>query len=102
MTPDQAEADPERDALKAVTVASQTNPILQRRVEVMEQTIVESYIEEGRLLANRETLLRQLTLRFGPLPETVLQRIEAASDLVRLRVALDQVIQMKRLEELNL
>ena len=80
----------------------------------MAQTIAESLIEEGvakgrvegrvegQLLANRETLRRLLTQRFAPLPEPIVQRIEAASDLERLQAALDQVLQLKSLDELDL
>jgi hypothetical protein len=96
----------ERESLKALAIAAyQTSPVLQRRVESMSQTIAESLIEEGiikgQVLANRETLRRQLTSRFGPLPEALLRRIEAA-DSDRLNAALDQIFQLKNLEELTL
>ena len=92
----------EREALRAMAAASQPDPVLRERVEAMGMTIAESYIEEGRISANRETLRRQLAQRFGPLPEALLRRIEAASDAARLQAALDQVIQMKSLDELVL
>jgi hypothetical protein len=72
---------------------------------IMVQTIAESYIEEGvakgRLLANRTTLRRQLTIGFGPLPDALLLKIETA-DAVRLIAALDQLVQLKGLDELAL
>ena len=96
----------ERESLRATAAASQTNPVLKKRVEAMGQTIAEWYIEEGitkgQILANRETLRRLLTIKFKSLPEAVLQRIEAASDLTALSAAIDQVLQMQSLDDLNL
>ncbi len=100
----------EREALKAIGAASQTNPVLQNRVKAMVQTIAEALIEEGRaegraegqLIANRKTLRRLLTLRFGPLPETLSRRIDAASDEALLENAIAQVLDMKSLDELTL
>jgi hypothetical protein len=57
---------------------------------------------EGQVLAIREALRRQLTLKFGALPEAVRQRIESATDLGRLNAALDQVLTLQRLGELKL
>jgi hypothetical protein len=72
----------------------------------MSQTIAESLIEEGvakgQVLANRETLRQLLTSRFGPLPETLSQRIEAASNLIQLRAAFEQSLKIQRLDELRL
>ena len=90
--------------------ACQPNPMFRQKMKEMTQTIAESYIEEGvakslaagQVRAYRDTLRRQLILRFGHLPETLLQRIEAASDPARLQAALDQVIPMKSLDELTL
>ena len=96
----------EREAFRALAAASQTDPVLRERVQAMGMTIAESYIEEGyvkgRLSASREILRRLLTARFGPLPEALLRKIAEASDPARLQAALDQVIQISRLEELDL
>ncbi len=104
----------ERDALTAIAVASQTNPVLQKRVEAMAQTIAESLIEEGvvkgrvegrvegQLIAHREMLRQLLSLRFAPLSEALSQRIEGVSDLALLKAAISQVLQLKSLDELNL
>jgi Putative transposase, YhgA-like len=95
----------EREALMVAAAANQTNPFLQKRVEAMSQTIAESLIEEGvvkgQALANRETLRFQLTERFGPLPDTLLERIGTANP-DRLNAALRQIFQLKNLEELTL
>jgi hypothetical protein len=50
----------------------------------------------------RATLRRLLAARFGPLMESLSRRIKAASDLTRLRAAVDQALQMQRLDDLNL
>ena len=96
----------ERESIKAIALRGYTNPVDRQRMETMVQTIAEAYIEEGvakgELKANRAALRRQLTLRFGAVPETVLEKIEAVSDPARLQAALDQVIQMKYLDELSL
>jgi hypothetical protein len=47
-------------------------------------------------------LRRQLSQKFGPLPEVIIQRIEAATDLAQLYAAADQVLQMQSLDELKL
>ena len=44
----------------------------------------------------------RLEERFGSLPEGVVQRIEAATDLERLRSAMRQVVHMADLSELDL
>lgn len=100
----------EREAIKAIAVGNPKNPVDQERMENMVQTIAEAYIEEGvakgvakgQLLANRETLRRLLTLRFGNVPKAVLEQIDSTTDLARLQNALDQVLQLKSLDELAL
>jgi predicted transposase YdaD len=57
---------------------------------------------EGQLIACRENLRLLLEERFGPLTEVVVQRIEAATDLERLRSAIRQVVHMADLSKLDL
>ena len=55
------------------------------------------------LSRNSRTLLRRLlTKKFGSMPESLVQRIEATSDLERLQACAEQVVDMKMLEELTL
>ena len=72
----------------------------------MGQTIAEEIWEEGKatgeLGASRRILRKCLTTRFGPLPEEVVQRIERCIDLERLEVAIDQLSNLVRLEDLSL
>jgi hypothetical protein len=96
----------ERAALLAEAVASQTNPVLQKKVEAMGQTIAESLIEEGvvkgQLSQARTTLRRLLISKFGVIPESVLQRIESTTDLAQLDAVTEQVLRMESLDELKL
>ena len=76
----------------------------------MTQTIAESLIAEGQvkgrvegeLLTSRAVLRRLLTKRFGPLPESLLQRIEATADAGRLQACIEQVMELRTLDELQL
>ena len=90
----------ERPTLLAAAEAAQADVNRQKEIGLMGQTIAESIWEEGRTkglsegrsegrtegelkLARR--LLRQLpSHRFGTVPETVLQRIDHATDVERL------------------
>ena len=50
----------------------------------------------------RQTLLRLLGVRFGPLPDEVKRRIEAISSLERLNQIADQILFARSLEEIGL
>jgi hypothetical protein len=56
----------------------------------------------GALRICRDLLRLQLQDGFGPLPDALVQRIEASEDLDRLRTAVRQVPRLKRLEDLKL
>ena len=76
----------------------------------MAQTAVEAWIEEGMekglvkgQLLNARTLLRELLEdRFAPLPEELIERINASTDLERLQAAFRQALRLKNLAELRL
>ena len=80
----------------------------------MGQTIAEALIAEGEargeargeaigvLKTSRRILERVLVQRFGPLPATILQRIEAADDPERLQACIEQVSALQSLEDLAL
>jgi hypothetical protein len=108
----------EQPALLAVAEASQQDQARQQEVRVMGQTIAEALIEQGiergiergieqgmarGALANARTSLRKvLEKRFGPLPESVTQRIDASNDLERLQGALVEAAVASRLDEVPL
>ena len=57
---------------------------------------------EGQLSASKDHLRIFLETRFGTLPDSVVQRIEAATDLNRLKNCIRQAGQLNSLEELPL
>jgi predicted transposase YdaD len=57
---------------------------------------------EGREQGVRQTLLRQLGLRFGPISEDVRRRIEAIGSLERLNQIAEQILVARSLEEMGL
>jgi hypothetical protein len=58
--------------------------------------------QEGRLESHREDLLALLQERFGAVPEEWVQRIQALTDVDRLKAAIRQVVHIHTLEELQL
>ena len=57
---------------------------------------------EGSLAADKRTLLRQLRLRFSPLPVEVEQAIEATQDADRLAQWLDGIITKPDLDSIGI
>jgi len=112
----------ERQALLAAAQAVQVNVERQKEIGLMGQTIAESIWEEGWLKGEeagrlkgeeagrlkgeeagaRRVLQRVLSARFGPLPEDVVRRIEACTDLARLTAAAEQVLGLEAPEDLQL
>jgi hypothetical protein len=68
--------------------------------------VVQEWREEGRLegelAARREDLLALLEKRFGPLPAALVERIRTASDINRLKAAIQQVLDIHSPDELQL
>jgi hypothetical protein len=58
--------------------------------------------EEGRDEGKRETLLRQLTAKFGPLPEAVILRVNALKSGNELDLCLERLLTARSLQELGL
>jgi hypothetical protein len=69
---------------------------------MVKQTWEQEMLSRGQLVTRREDLRLLLEERFGPLPEALIQRIEAMDDLERLRAALRQVVHLNSLSELEL
>lgn len=70
--------------------------------EQIGNTLADLAMAKGQLLNCRANLRALLTKRFGPLPEDLVQRIEGTNDLVRLQTAVEQVLDLKRLEDFQL
>jgi len=62
----------------------------------------EQGVAKGLELGVRQTLLRQLRARFGPLSEDVKQRVEGIRSVERLNQIVDQVLVARSLEEMGL
>src|SRR5207237_683734 len=80
-------------------IAQRENPARIEEVRDMVRTAAEADMERGEIRGAKATLRRQQKVRFGELPEPLLQQIEALDDLERLNAALDQVVQVKSLDE---
>ncbi len=59
-------------------------------------------LQEGQLREARTLLRGLLDDRFGPLAEALVQRIEAATDITRLKAAVRQVSHLGQLDDLQL
>jgi hypothetical protein len=100
----------ERARLLEVAVRSQGQAGPRGEVVTMTQTIAEAWIAEGEargrvegeLRATRKLLRQLLEDRFGPLPEALVQRIEASTELERLEAAVRQAPRVPGLEQLSL
>ena len=57
---------------------------------------------KGELKGKRETLLRLLTLKFGPLPASMVTQIEAVTSVSELDTYLDRFVTANSLEEIGL
>jgi hypothetical protein len=64
--------------------------------------VVDRWRAEGQLEARRDDLVALLEKRFGSLPQDLLERIQASTDEIRLKTALQQVLDIHSLEELQL
>lgn len=81
-----------------------------REVPDMQVTWADRMREEGReqgreagaLEARRETLLRQLTRKFGPLPEAVAARVNAMQSIAELDTYLDRLVTAGTLDEMEI
>ena len=68
----------------------------------VEMTVFEKAYHEGRVEGQRALLLRQLTLKFGELPEAFVQRLLAVNDSDVLYALSEQVLTAPSLAEIVL
>jgi hypothetical protein len=68
--------------------------------------IVNPLIEQGRQLgvigAKQETLIDQMQLKFGVLPQAIVERVQSITEVDQLQTFLRRVITTDRLEEMGL
>jgi predicted transposase YdaD len=92
-----------RDAEELEALQARRNA---EEVRIMRMTWAEKLEEKGRVEGReqgvRQTLLRQLGLRFGPISEDVRRRIEAIGSLERLNQIAEQILVARSLEEMGL
>ena len=71
-------------------------------ITVYEQRGIEQGIEQGIVIGERRTLLRQMNQKFGPVPEAIVARIQSISDVAELERLSDQILQATTVEEMGL
>jgi flagellar biosynthesis/type III secretory pathway protein FliH len=96
----QAQGGPEEQAMRAVKLTWAEKLIEQGREQGLERGR-EQGLEKG-LDLFRQTLLRQLALRFGPLPEEVKRRVAVISSAEVLSQMAEQILIAHSLEEMGL
>jgi hypothetical protein len=90
----------EHDAL--VQVIRETNRPRETEVSTMARTIADDLIEQGELKTARRFLRDLLEEKFGPLPEAILQQIQASQDVEKLRTAVLAIRKMESLDQFSL
>jgi hypothetical protein len=103
-------AEPEREELRQVIVASVRTDARRRETEVMTRTIAEALRDEGKeegrregeLRSQRQTLVRQLRLRYQKVPKAVERTVMATEDLGQLQTWLDRIITASTLDEIGI
>jgi hypothetical protein len=84
------------------TVSAQFGPEGERALMTAAEKLTEEArqqaLAQGVALGRAETVLKQLSLRFGPLPDAVVQRIHRAS-LAELDALTERVLTAKTLDE---
>jgi hypothetical protein len=73
-----------------------------RKMEEVELTYFDELELKGVLKGKRDTLLRQLTARFGTLPEPTIARINAVTTASELDTYLDRLLTASSLEDVGL
>jgi hypothetical protein len=99
--------------LHALAESSTANVALREEIRAMAQTVSDTWAEwaqrrysegeaQGALRASKDNLRTFLEGRFGPLPEALVQQIEALTDLNRLKASVRQAGRIHSLDELQL
>ena len=73
-----------------------------RKVQDVELTWMDKLLLKGELKGRRETLLRQMTQKFGPLSDGVKKRVEAYESVDELDACLERILTATSLEEMGL
>lgn len=73
-----------------------------REIEMIKRTAADMYREEGELKALKKMLRRQLNLKFGNVPNSVLSRIRSEKDADALEYWLSNFAKAERLEDVGI
>jgi hypothetical protein len=91
--------------LDRIETSAQTDPH-RREVFHMAKSIAQSYIEQGEqreaVRARQQTLIRLLGKKFRKVPDAVVKRIEATSDVELLDAWLDNVVTARKLTDVRI
>jgi len=79
-----------------------TNPWIERGIQRGIQQGIQQGEQRGTIRAKQETLMDLMQLRFGPLPQSLMQRIQSIQEIDQLNVFLRRVITTTRLEEMGI
>ena len=98
----------EMDRLLTAATGSMEDVSRGREVEVMARTSAEDLIEQGkaigeargRITAKRETLLRQMRLKFGPLPAELEATLGELADVARIDELLVRILTASTLDQM--
>jgi hypothetical protein len=92
----------ELDALQAHGNGKEIRAMRMSWAEQLKNEGREQGVEMGREQGVRQTLLRQLGVRFGPLSDDVKRRVEAIHSIERLNQIAEQILVAHSLEEVGL
>ncbi len=73
-----------------------------REVEEMEVTWADKMMEKGAIEGKRETLLRQLTAKFGSVSEETKSRVQALESVAELDTYLERVLTAESIDGMGL
>jgi hypothetical protein len=77
-------------------------PMLVERIRAKHRRDYREAQREGMLLGTRQTVLRLIERRFGPVPEAVRERIESLSSMAELEKVADRILTAGSLREMGL
>ncbi len=95
----------ETPEVKAMEMTWAEQMVAEYREKVLAEGLekgLEQGIEQGVEQGVRNTLLRQIWRRFGPVPPAVRERVEAIDSLEELDGLVDRILEVKSIEELGL
>ncbi|HEX3531643.1 MAG TPA: DUF4351 domain-containing protein [Thermoanaerobaculia bacterium] len=92
----------EYDRLRSLEVNEEVKTMEMTWAERMELQGVEKGIVAGKLQALRQVVVRLLSRRFGPVPETVQRKVEAIDSMESLGSLAEKVLEVESIEEMGL